>query len=175
MSMNDMTICANCGKGEDNSGHLKKCNGCMMVKYCSRDCQKAHRPQHKKACKLRAAELHEEALFKPHPPKEECPVCFLPMMVCGEVSIHFFGCDKKVCISYVTNSDVVYILVSRIAFGNLAAGRTSALDVYMEIRNCMGCILRVRFAVPRPTLNLAKKLPRGWKREWNWATPKHFI
>ena len=28
---------------------------------------------------LRAAELRDEALFKDPPPKEECPICFLPM------------------------------------------------------------------------------------------------
>ena len=33
----------------------------------------------KKTCKLRAAELRDEALFKDPPPKEDCPICFLPM------------------------------------------------------------------------------------------------
>ena len=33
----------------------------------------------KKPCKLRAAELRDEALFKDPPPKEDCPICFLPM------------------------------------------------------------------------------------------------
>ena len=31
------------------------------------------------ACKLRAAELRDEALFKDPPAKEDCPICFLPM------------------------------------------------------------------------------------------------
>jgi hypothetical protein len=30
-------------------------------------------------CKRRAAELYEETLFKDPPPKEDCPICFLPM------------------------------------------------------------------------------------------------
>jgi TPR repeat protein len=34
---------------------------------------------HKKVCKQRAAELRDEALFKDPPPKEDCPICFLPM------------------------------------------------------------------------------------------------
>ena len=51
--------CANCGKGEDSSGDLKVCSGCKILKYCNRDCQIAHRPQHKKACKKRAAELQQ--------------------------------------------------------------------------------------------------------------------
>jgi hypothetical protein len=40
---------------------------------------------HKKDCKRRAAELRDEALFKDPPPKEDCPICFLPMpkkMIC---------------------------------------------------------------------------------------------
>jgi len=50
-------ICANCGKGEEESDNLKTCTACKLVKYCNRDCQIAHRSQHKKACKKRAAEL----------------------------------------------------------------------------------------------------------------------
>ena len=71
--------CANCGKGEESITTLKKCGACMMVKYCSSACQKAHRPQHKKECKQRAAELHEEALFKQPPPPDDCPICMLPL------------------------------------------------------------------------------------------------
>ena len=41
-----------------------------MVKYCNAACQMAHRPQHKKECKMRAAELHDEELFK-RPPQLE--------------------------------------------------------------------------------------------------------
>ena len=35
----------------------------------------------KPACKLRAAELRDEALFKDPLPMEECPICFLPMPI----------------------------------------------------------------------------------------------
>jgi TPR repeat protein len=52
----------------------------MLVKYCNADCQKKHWPKHKKECKQRAAELRDEALFKEPPAKEECPICFLPML-----------------------------------------------------------------------------------------------
>ena len=44
-------------------------------------CQKNHWPKHKKECKQRAAELHDEALFKDPPAKEDCPICFIPMPV----------------------------------------------------------------------------------------------
>jgi hypothetical protein len=51
----------------------------MQAKYCDATCQKKHWPTHKKDCKLRAAELRDEALFKDPPPKEDCPICFLPI------------------------------------------------------------------------------------------------
>ena len=84
-SINSMSSCANCGKGEEDSDNLKTCNGCKMVKYCNAGCQKAHRPQHKGECKKRAVELHNEALFKQPPPNEECPICMIhdsPTLTC---------------------------------------------------------------------------------------------
>ena len=86
MSTDNFLECANCGKGEESSGELKLCTACKMVKYCSRDCQKAHRSQHKKECRKRAAELHNAKLFKQPPQKEDCPICFLklPTLRTGE-------------------------------------------------------------------------------------------
>ena len=46
--------CANCGKHGDDTVKLKDCTACRLVKYCGVDCQKAHRKQHKKACKKRS-------------------------------------------------------------------------------------------------------------------------
>ena len=89
--------CANCGKGEENSITLKKCGACKMVKYCSSSCQKAHRPQHKKECKKRAAELHEEALFKQPPPPEDCPICMLPLP--DSRNTHFESCCGRIICS----------------------------------------------------------------------------
>ena len=60
---------------------LKACKSCMLARYCNANCQKNHWPKHKKACKERAAEIHDEALFKDPPAKEDCPICFLPMPV----------------------------------------------------------------------------------------------
>jgi tetratricopeptide (TPR) repeat protein len=71
--------CAECGVVGGVS--LKVCKTCMGVKYCNAACQKNHWPTHKKECKLRAAELRDEALFKDPPAKEDCPICFLPMPV----------------------------------------------------------------------------------------------
>jgi TPR repeat protein len=43
--------------------------------------QRNHWLKHKKECKLRAAELRDEALFKDPPANEDCPICFLPMPI----------------------------------------------------------------------------------------------
>ena len=69
--------CAECGK--EGGATLKVCKSCMVAKYCNANCQRNHWPTHKKECKLRAAELCDEALFKVPPAKEDCPICFLPM------------------------------------------------------------------------------------------------
>ena len=97
--MSTNNTCANCGKGEESSGDLKACTACKMVKYCNRDCQIAHRSQHKKACKKRAAELHDEALFKEPPPPEDCPICMLPPPIYeNDTGITFFSCcGKDIC------------------------------------------------------------------------------
>ena len=77
----DATVqcCAECG--EEGGVSLKTCKSCMSVKYCNAQCQRNHWPKHKKECKRRAAELLDVALFKDPPPKEECPICFLPMTI----------------------------------------------------------------------------------------------
>jgi tetratricopeptide (TPR) repeat protein len=72
--------CAECGEeGGEGGVSLKVCMACMSTKYCNAACQRKHWPSHKKDCKLRAAKLRDEALFEDPPPKEECPICFLPM------------------------------------------------------------------------------------------------
>src|SRR5210317_2629953 len=90
-------FCANCGKGE--GCELKCCTGCKMVKYCNRDCQIAHRPQHKRACKKRAAELYDEKLFREPPPPEECPICMLSLPLTENNDTHngknFYTCCGK--------------------------------------------------------------------------------
>ena len=74
------SCCAECGKEEGDGGvSLKACKSCMQVRYCNAACQHKNWPAHKIACKLRAVELRDEALFKDPPAKEDCPICFLPM------------------------------------------------------------------------------------------------
>jgi len=95
MSSTTITVCAACGKSEEENVNLKSCNACHMVKYCNRECQVAHRPQHKKACKKRAAELHDEKLFADPPPPEECPICLIPL-INGDKTESFQSCCGKV-------------------------------------------------------------------------------
>ena len=83
--------CANCGK----HGKLKSCTACSLVKYCGADCQRAHRKQHKKACKARAAELEDERLYSQGHERHEgdfCPICTLPIPLPTHEHSGFMGC-----------------------------------------------------------------------------------
>jgi hypothetical protein len=71
--------CAECGK--EGGVSLKTCKACMSVRYCNASCQHKHWPKHKIPCKERAAKLRNEALFKDPRPKEDCPICFIPMPI----------------------------------------------------------------------------------------------
>jgi len=94
---NEVSVCANCGRGEEESHKLKSCTACKLVKYCSRECQIAHRPQHKKECRKRAAELHDEKLFEQPPPTEDCPICFLRIPSLATGSQYKSCCGKVIC------------------------------------------------------------------------------
>jgi TPR repeat protein len=90
--------CANCGKGEEDRNILKSCTSCKMVKYCNRECQIAHRPHHKKACRKRAKELHDEALFTQPPPLYgDCPICMIPIPSMESGRKYMPCCGKVVC------------------------------------------------------------------------------
>ena len=74
-----LELCANCGKSDNDVDKLKKCNACYLVKYCDVECQKAHRPEHKKDCRTRAAELKDIELFSEGHKHylEDCPICLI--------------------------------------------------------------------------------------------------
>ena len=96
--MSTTSTCASCGKVEENNCDLKACTACKLVKYCNRDCQIAHRPVHKKACRKRAAELHDEALFREPPPQHgDCPVCFLRLPSMDSGRMYYACCGKTIC------------------------------------------------------------------------------
>ena len=81
-------ICANCGKTGSDTVKLRNCTACRLVRYCSVDCQRAHRRQHKGACKKRAAELKDEQLYSQgHGRMEEdfCPIFALCQLCQREI------------------------------------------------------------------------------------------
>ena len=94
-----MQHCASCGITGRDDIKLKKCTACYLVRYCSVKCQKDHRPKHKKECKKRAAELHDELLFKQPESNHwgDCPICCLPIPIDPEHSIFTSCCSKHIC------------------------------------------------------------------------------
>ena len=91
-------VCASCGIAAIDNITLKKC-ACNLVKYCSVDCQKNHRPQHKKACRKRLTELRDKQLFE-QPDSSylgECPICCLPLSIDQEKSTLMGCCCKVIC------------------------------------------------------------------------------
>ena len=91
-------VCASCGVAAVDDVTLKKC-ACNLVKYCGVDCQKIHRPQHKKACKKRLAEMHDDELFTQPDVShmEECPICCLPLPLHPSKSTMMECCSKVIC------------------------------------------------------------------------------
>jgi len=99
----NLSTCANCGK--EDSDVINTCNKCNMVKYCNAACKKKHRHKHKKDCEEhirlaaeRAAELHDEELFKEPPsPFGDCPICFLRMPILDSGRSYNTCCGKIIC------------------------------------------------------------------------------
>ena len=119
--------CANCGA--EGGISLKACKSCMHVKYCNAECQKNHWPKHKKQCKLRAAELRDEALFKDPPAKEDCPICFLPMP------------RKLICCVTLPPATISSVPINAFAIANEELSKID-LDIYFSCCGksiCGGC------------------------------------
>ena len=93
--------CANCGKHGSDTVKLKNCTACRLAKYCGVDCQKAHRKQHKRACKQRAAELEDDELYSQGHERLEgdfCPICTLPIpLPLQHHSVFNCCCMKLIC------------------------------------------------------------------------------
>ncbi len=72
---------------------------CASCGYCSVECQKNHRKQHKKACKKRAAEIRDDLLFTQ--PDEshlgECTICCLPLPLDYTKWTVNTCCCKRIC------------------------------------------------------------------------------
>jgi hypothetical protein len=67
--------------------------------YCGVECQREHRPKHKRVCKERAAELRDEMLFKQHESSYpgDCPICMIPLPLDITKSTMMMCCSKIIC------------------------------------------------------------------------------
>ncbi|KAK1733148.1 zf-MYND and TPR domain-containing protein [Skeletonema marinoi] len=103
-----MMCCASCGTAQVDDIKLKTCTACKSVRYCGIKCQRDHRPQHKRACKKRAAELHDEILFKQPESSHEgdCPICCLPIPLDKTKSTMMSCCSKIICNGCVYSNDI---------------------------------------------------------------------
>ena len=99
-------VCSACGEKSDT---LKKCNGCLCVWYCDKDCQNKHRKEHKIECRRIKKELDKRGgkldvgtekdlgpLPDP-PPKEDCPICMRPLSIHTALRAYFPCCGKTLC------------------------------------------------------------------------------
>lgn len=134
--------CAACGKEGDG---LKTCNGCKSVKYCSRECQLAHRPQHKKECKQRAAELLDETLFKQPPPRKDCAICMHQLPI-AEETVYKNCCGKTICIGCL--------------YGQIKASNTKPQRSLPNLP-CPFCRLQPAFSYKEGTERFKKRMELG--------------
>eukprot|EP00984_Skeletonema_dohrnii_P034059 scaffold32901_cov157-Skeletonema_dohrnii-CCMP3373.AAC.2 len=95
----EASCCASCGIAEVDEIKLKECAACDLVRYCSDACQKEHTSQHQKECRKRAAELHEEILFKQPESTHigDCPICMIPLPIDVQKYVMSSCCCKIIC------------------------------------------------------------------------------
>ena len=93
------SVCASCASAEVDEVKLVTCADCDLVKYCSIECQENHKSQHEQACKMRAAELRDEILFKQPESSHDgdCPICCLPLQLDQTKSTMMACCSKTIC------------------------------------------------------------------------------
>ena len=109
--------CAACGHKSGDG--LKMCTACKLVKYCNASCQRAHWSKHKKECKKRAAELHDEALFKQPPSRDECDICMLTLPIDTAQRKYQPCCGKMLCFGCIHAAFEADNLVAFVHFAEL--------------------------------------------------------
>ena len=102
----------------------------MHARYCSAACQRNHWPKHKIECTRRAAELRDESLFKYPPPKEDCPICFIPMP------------KKLICCISLPDATISSVPIYDYAIANegLANEATDGYYPCCSKKICRGCV-----------------------------------
>ena len=129
------SCCAECGR-EEGGVSLKICGACMRAKYCNAACQRNHWAKHKIECKQRAAELRDEALFKDPPPKDDCPICFLPMPM------------RLICCTSLPPATILSVPIHNFAIANVQLAK-EGMEVYFPCcgKNiCEGCVHSFRMS-----------------------------
>ena len=99
MSEETNFCCAFCGVAVCDAAKWKECDGCDLVKYCSDECQRYHRPLHLEECRKRAAVLRDDILFKQPEGTHigDCPICCLPLSLEMNKSRMMSCCSKLIC------------------------------------------------------------------------------
>ena len=88
------------------------------------------RSRHKDECNRRASELRDEALFKDPPPKEDCPICFLPMPL------------KLMCCASLPDATITSVPIYDFAIANEEVAKLD-LEEYFPCcgkSSCGGCV-----------------------------------
>ena len=95
----EMMCCASCGIAGVDDIKLVPCDDCDLVKYCSDECREDHKSEHEEECKKRAAELHDEILFRQPESMHEgdCPICYLPLSIDPQQSVLIDLCWLLLC------------------------------------------------------------------------------
>ena len=96
---NAAEVCANCGKAAVDNINFRISTAGKLVKYCSVDCRKAHRPRHEKACNKPMAEIRDDRLFTQPDGSHlgECSICCLPLPLDTRKSVINSCCCKRLC------------------------------------------------------------------------------
>ena len=84
-SSDDAGTCAHCERHEPT---MSSCSRCGLVKYCGRDCQRAHWKEHKPLCIPKADRIPKPVENTAGPPGthlaasegEECAICLDPLL-----------------------------------------------------------------------------------------------
>jgi hypothetical protein len=59
----EFDFCAHCRRESTTEADVDICGGCMLVAYCGKDCQKAHREKHKRICEAKQVADSRRAQF----------------------------------------------------------------------------------------------------------------
>ena len=102
----------------------------------------------------RAAELHDEALFKEHPPRDECPICFLTLPHESETAFKSC-CGKIICNGCIVVMDEESHGRGKYTVFVHSAGSTSCEGEIKRIKkNLLRLIMRMHSIILHPAMEM---------------------